>query len=112
MILEFLVVHCKLFEGNLDKDSVDMQRRSGFFIERDGLGGGDLVSLGNVSLNRSQVYPSQLQFSKKDDCIQLKVHGMTEAGQAITRDLVRVFQNKLDDTVLEDRWLIHQFRDG
>ena len=29
------------------------------------------------------------------DCIQLKVHGITEAGQAINVDLVCVLQNKL-----------------
>lgn len=63
--------------------------------------GGDQLSLGSVSLNRSHQSQSQLQLLRKEDCIQLKVHGITEAGQAIRGDLVRVLQNKLDDAVLE-----------
>ena len=59
------------------------------------------MSLGSLSLNRSQQYQSQQHLLRKEDCIQLKVHGITEAGQAIKGDLVRVLQNKLDDAVLE-----------
>lgn len=81
----------------MDEDSVDLQRRSGSFSEKDS----DLVSLSSVSLNRSQHYQSQQYLVRKEDCIQLKVHGITEAGQAIKGDLVRVLQNKLDDAVLE-----------
>ena len=59
------------------------------------------MSLGSISLNRSQQYQSQQHLMRREDCIQLKVHGITEAGQAIKGDLVRVLQNKLDDAVLE-----------
>uniref|UniRef100_A0A0N7ZXW0 Protein SZT2 n=1 Tax=Daphnia magna TaxID=35525 RepID=A0A0N7ZXW0_9CRUS len=86
--------------GGLDEDSIDSQRRSGSFSERDSVGG-DQMSLGSVSLNRSLHYQSQQHLLRKEDCIQLKVHGITEAGPAIKIDLVRVLQNKLDDAVLE-----------
>jgi hypothetical protein len=59
------------------------------------------MSLGSLSLNRSQQYQSQQHLLRREDCIQLKVHGITEAGPAIKGDLVRVLQNKLDDAVLE-----------
>lgn len=39
--------------------------------------------------------------SRRDDCIVLRVSGVTDAGAAIKEDLVRVLQNKLDDAVLE-----------
>ena len=56
----------------------------------------DQVSLSNLSLRQQQQY-----HLRREDCIQLKVHGITEAGSAIKGDLVRVLQNKLDDAVLE-----------
>lgn len=84
----------------MDEDSVDLQRRSGSFSERDSVGG-DQMSLGSVSLNRSQQSQSQQHLLRREDCIQLKVHGITEAGPSIKGDLVRVLQNKLDDAVLE-----------
>ena len=52
-----------------------------------------------TSLHRYQSQTSMQQ--RREDCIQLKVHGITEAGPAIRLDLVRVLQNKLDDAVLE-----------
>jgi len=52
-----------------------------------------------TSLNRFQ--SQTLVQQRCEDCIQLKVHGITEAGPAIRIDLVRVLQNKLDDAVLE-----------
>jgi hypothetical protein len=71
-----------------------MQRRSGSLIERDSVGG-DQMSLDSVSLNRCQQYLVATASIAREDCIQLKVHGITEAGQAINVDLVRVLQNKL-----------------
>lgn len=74
-------------------DEEDSRRRSGSFSERDSLGDG--ASLSSWSLARSS---SQL---RREDCIVLKVHGITEAGPSIKEDLVRVLRNKLDDAVLE-----------
>jgi len=69
----------------------ELQKRSGSFSESMG----DSMSLSNLSLHRAG------HLLRKEDCIQLKVHGITEAGPSIKGDLVRVLQNKLDDAVLE-----------
>ena len=74
-------------------DEDDTHRRSGSFSERESLG--DQVSISGLSLARSN------SLLRKEDCIVLKVHGITEAGMSIKGDLVRVLQNKLDDAVLE-----------
>lgn len=83
-------------------DSAETNRRSGSFSERDSLSG-DQTSLTGMSLNRSSQsqWQSQQQLARREDCILLKVHGITEAGPSIKEDLVRVLQNKLDDAVLE-----------
>ncbi|EFX64124.1 hypothetical protein DAPPUDRAFT_267006 [Daphnia pulex] len=78
----------------------DSERRSGSFSERESVGG-DQMSLGSLSLNRSQQYQSQQHLLRREDCIQLKVHGITETGPAMNCGLVRVLQNILDDAVLK-----------
>lgn len=82
----------------MDEDSLDLQRRSGSFSERESLGS-DSVTSSNVSSGRAGHAPTSL--ARREDCIQLKVHGIMEVGPAIKVDLVRVLQNKLDDAVLE-----------
>lgn len=55
----------------------------------------DQMSVNSLTMHRSHLH------LRREDCILLRVHGITEAGLTIKEDLVRVLQNKLDDAVLE-----------
>ena len=77
----------------ISMDEEDARGRSSSFSERESLGDGG--SLNSLSMTR---LPTQL---RREDCILLRVCGVTDAGPSIKEDLVRVLQNKLDDAVLE-----------